>query len=362
MTIGPLQLVFIRLKDEQRTLPISQELKAVRKNGIIRLVDMLYVTKDMTGKLVSKEISDLSEAEKAQYGIILQGLLGMRAAQKSGEKVDEIAKAMSLTPGDFGINSEQVKMMSDGLPNGGSAMLVLFEHLWAVRLKEAMLNAGGELVTQGILSPETLALGGTTLEEAMAAADKIEAEAEKSAQEQLAVADQKLADAKEQAAAKTAEAQRILDEAEAQSAEKMAQAKVIAAAAIAAGVRTASEEIQQADQHKAQSEQEAQARIAQSEAEARAKIAQGAEIAAVEVASGHQVAQQKIAEGVQTAEEIKNAAALEALRILVEAELIKREAARQAVETLVAASMIKQSAAEQSINVVLRPKSLPPSK
>jgi len=247
MTIGPLQLLLVKFADEQRTRPISEELKAVRKTGVIRLVDLLYVYKDLDGVLHSKEISDLTDATKAEYGILLQGLLGMRAARKTEGDVDKIAAAMSLSPGDFGLSSEQVQQIANDLPNGGSAILALFEHVWAIRLKEAMLNAGGELVAQGLLSPESLAVGGTTLEEAIASAQKIEADAEKATAMQIAEADQKLAQAQAEAEAKIAEAQRILEEAEAQAAARLEQAESVAAATIAASVRTAAEELKKSE-------------------------------------------------------------------------------------------------------------------
>jgi uncharacterized membrane protein len=338
MTIGPLQLILVKFADEKRTLPISEALKAVRKSGVIRLVDMLYVYKDPEGVLHSKEISDLPGASKAEYGILLQGLLGMRAAHKTGGDIDKIAAAMSLSTGDFGLSSEQVQGIAQDLPNGGSAMLVLFEHAWAVSLKEALLNAGGELVAQGLLSPETLALGGATLNDAMAAAQKIEADAEQATATQMAEADQKLVQAKADAQAKIAEAQRVLDDAEKEATARMEQAKIVAAAAIAAGVRTAAGELQQADQH-----------LEQSKLEAEKTMALGKEMAEAEVQSAEEIARQKVEEGIQAAEKIKTAATLEALKILLEAQLIKREAARQAVAALQEASMLEQGAEEESI-------------
>jgi uncharacterized membrane protein len=355
MTIGPLQLVLVKFADEQRTAGIVEELKAVRKTGVIRLVDMLYVYKNMQGELQVKEASDLAEAQKAEYGLVLQGLLGMRAAHKTAGDVDKIAAAMSLSPGDFGLSSEQVQQMGQDLPNGGSAILILFEHVWAVRLKEALLNAGGQLIAQGLLSPEALALGGTTLEDAMAAAQKIEDEAELAAAAETAAAKQKLAEAGAEAQAKQTEAQRILAEAEAEAAARMEQARLAAAAAIAAGVRTAAGEMQQADevleqskreaaQRQEQAEREAAQRLEQSKIKAAATVALGAGIASQTVQAGEQIAQQKIDEGIQTAEEIKSAAVMQALKILVEAQLIKREAARQAIPSLTAASLIQPAA------------------
>jgi uncharacterized membrane protein len=344
MTIGPLQLIFIKFSDEQRTGPISEELKAVRKTGLIRLVDLLYVYKDMAGLLRSRKMSDLAEANKAEYGLVLQGLMGIRAAHKTEGNADEIAKAMSFSPGEFGISSDQIQEIAKVLPLGGSAMVALFEHTWAIRLKEAMLNAGGEVIAQGLLSPEMLVLGGTTLQEAITAAEKIEEDAEKTAAAETTEADQKLAQAQAAAALKIAEAQRILDEADAQAAAKLEQAKAVADAAISAGVRTAAGELQQADE-----------RLAQSEREATKNVTLGKGLAVVAMQAGKNIADLEIEQGKQTAEKIKSAATLEALKILMEAQFIQREAARQAIATLVAASMIEQSVADESYAALMAP-------
>ena len=342
MTIGPLQLVFIKFPDETRTGAVSGELKAVRKTGIIRLVDLLYVYKDMDGVLRYKNVSDLADASKAEYGIVLQGLMGIREAHKTQGDVDKIAAAMSFSAGEFGLSSEHVQKIAEMLPLGGSAILALFEHTWAIRLKEALLNSGGELIAQGLLSPEVMALAGTTLQEAIDAAQKIEEDAEKVAATETAEADQMLVQAQADAALKIAEAQRILDDAEAQAAAKLAQAKVVSDAAIAASVRTAAEELEQADQ-----------RLEQSEREAAKNVMLGRGLGVMQVQAGREIARQEIEQGKETAEQIKSAAALEALRILMQAQFIKREAVRQAMDTLVAASMIEQVAADESYAALL---------
>jgi uncharacterized membrane protein len=344
MTIGPLQILLVRFSDEQRTKPIAEALKNVRKAGVIRLVDMLYVYKDMNGVLQSKEISDLSDATKAEYGVVLQGLLGMRAGYKTAGDIDTIASAMSKSFGNFGLSSEQVQEIAKDLPNGGSAMLILFEHTWAIKMKEALLNAGGELVSQGLLSPEALALGGTTLNDAIAVAEKMEADAQESTAAITTEADQKLAQAKIDAEAKIEEAQRILDEADKEAAARMEQARVVAAAAIVASVRTAAGELQQADQ-----------RLEQSKVEAEQTVALGKEQAAAHVQAGDQIAKQKVEEGIQTAEKIKSAATLQALRILLEAQLIKKEATREALAKLEAGSMLERGTTEASYAALQEP-------
>ena len=258
MTIGPLHVLVVNLPDEQRKFPISKEIIAARQSGIIRLIDMLYVTKDMEGNLRSKELSDLSPAEKDQFGVVLQGLFGMRAAYQSEADMDEVSGALSSTQSDdFGFSDTHVQELAEQVPPGGSAMMALFEHTWAVGLKEAILNAGGEAVVHEFLSPEALEMGGTKLADAVAAAQAIQLAAEVSADEEIAKADRILQDAQTQAAAKIAEAQQILAQAEADADAKLAQSQDVADAAIAASVREASAKLQEADALMEQSKPEA---------------------------------------------------------------------------------------------------------
>jgi uncharacterized membrane protein len=247
MTIGPLQLLLVKFADAKHLGLISDEIKAARKSGVIRLVDLMIIYKDMNGVLQEKKFSDLAEAQKAEYGLVLKGLLGMRAAYKTAGEVDQITAAMSLSPTDFGITSAQVPQIAEKLPNGGSAILALFEHTWAVKLKEALLNAGGELIAQGLLSPETLALGGTTLDEAVAAAQKIETDAEQAVAAQVAEADQKLAQAK--AEAKIARCS-VLDDAESQAAAGWSRPSWWRRRRLRQVQRTAADELDQAEQSK----------------------------------------------------------------------------------------------------------------
>ena len=345
MTIGPLQVILINLEDRKQVRPISQELTAVRKKGIIRLVDMLYVAKDLDGTLHTKEYSDLDQAEKVTYGTILKGLLGMRAAYTSGGDVGKIANALSLTEGDFGLTNAQVQNIAAGVPDGGSAIMVLFEHAWAVDLKEAVINAGGEVVAQGLLDPKALAVGGTTLAEAMAAAESIEAAAEAAAAEEMAKADQVLTEAE----TKLTEAELAAAEVDEQAAAKLEEADAIAAATIAASVRVAADELQEADEIMEESQEAAAAEVARGAEIATEQIKAGEEEMIADIKLGRQIAQAEIEAGYQTAEEIKAAAASEAIRLLIQAKLIREEAAREAYAVLVSAAMLEQAAAEDEI-------------
>ncbi len=54
------------------------------------------------------------------------------------------------------LTDEDVVEIGAMLPNNTSALIVLFEHRWAVRLKDAIINAGGFLVSRTTVAPEIL--------------------------------------------------------------------------------------------------------------------------------------------------------------------------------------------------------------
>jgi uncharacterized membrane protein len=343
----------ITLDDRSRIKPISQELMTVRRKGIIRLVDLLYVVRDQDGNLHSKEISDLREVEKAEYGVVLRGLLEMRAAQETDASVDALAEKFSLTGNDFGLTQTDVHKVAERVSTGGSALLALFEHTWAIRLKEAIIKTGGEVIAQGLLAPTALAIGGTTLEEALAAAQWVEAQADQYAAEKSAEAEKILAEAQTQAATISDEAQQTLDKAVAEAQTRLEHARIVAAANIAASVRVASDELQQADQQLETSKEEAKAITQVGMDMADQIIAEGEAVAGAAIASGQQIAAEEIAAGKQTAEEIKAAAVMEALKLLVQARLIREGATQEALSMLATAALIEEAAIEEAESLLL---------
>ena len=54
-----------------------------------------------------------------------------------------------------------------------TAVMVLFEHRWEVPLKEAFERAGGVMLAQGMVRPETLIGAGANLAVAARAADQM---------------------------------------------------------------------------------------------------------------------------------------------------------------------------------------------
>ena len=49
-----------------------------------------------------------------------------------------------------------IEVIAETLPKNCSAGLLLFENIWAIRFKEALMEADAELIDMGRISPETI--------------------------------------------------------------------------------------------------------------------------------------------------------------------------------------------------------------
>ena len=174
-TIGPVQFIVIGLNNENLRGQIARELHAASEKGYIRIIDALAIQKRDDGSIVSLGATDLSPDQRMQYGAIVGGLMGFGATgTEEGAVAGAELGAASFAEHDFGLSDEEIQAIADDIPAGKTALFVLFEHRWAVRLKEALQENGGFVIAQGMVSPESLMLLGAGL---AAAADAGQAEA-----------------------------------------------------------------------------------------------------------------------------------------------------------------------------------------
>jgi Family of unknown function (DUF6325) len=131
MTLGPLEYLVVGFEGNRFTGQILAELRAAREKGIIRVVDLFVIKKDDQGNVTALELSDLSGEEATELGPLAGDLMGLLAPE----------------------DTEQV---AANLPNNSTAGLLLFEHTWAIGLKEAIKNAGGVAVAGGFVAPDVL--------------------------------------------------------------------------------------------------------------------------------------------------------------------------------------------------------------
>jgi uncharacterized membrane protein len=170
MTLGPVQLVVIELENDKLHGQISRELNKLRDNGMVRIIDLLFVAKGQDGSLSTIEASDLTSDQRLAYGAVIGGLLGLEAAGEPGAEVGAEVGALEFADRTFGLSDEDIRDMATVIPRGKSALFILFEHQWAIGIKEAVQEGNGVVRAQGFVRPETLALVSgalTTIQEAM---------------------------------------------------------------------------------------------------------------------------------------------------------------------------------------------------
>jgi len=91
------------------------------------------------------------------YGAIIGGLIGFGATgTEEGATEAAEAGADAFADKNFGLSNTDIQAIANDLPSGVTAVMVLFEHRWAVPLKEAIEEAGGIVVAQGLVRPENL--------------------------------------------------------------------------------------------------------------------------------------------------------------------------------------------------------------
>jgi hypothetical protein len=131
MEIGSLEYVVLGLEGQQFTNEVLPELNAMQESRLMRVVDLVFVSKGADGTLAVQEVGELSEEEQPAYEGLANDLAGL-------------------------LTTEDIEQLAMPIPGGTSGVIVLFEHNWTLQLLEACRRAGGVLITGGVVSPGAL--------------------------------------------------------------------------------------------------------------------------------------------------------------------------------------------------------------
>jgi uncharacterized membrane protein len=161
MAIGPVQMLVLGFEEPNFTGKIAAELDRLRQHEFVKIVDALVVQKDDEGNVVALQVSDLSEDEALEMGAIAGALIGFgyggddEAAIEAGAELG----AEAMADGHL-IPEEDAWYVADAIPNGSTAAIILLEHLWAIPLRDAIVDAGGiALADEWIHAKDLIAVG-----------------------------------------------------------------------------------------------------------------------------------------------------------------------------------------------------------
>ena len=129
--MGPVDYLMVRFPGNKFSGTIAPELANLEKKGIIRVIDLVFILRDEKGKLIIFEAKNLGGDAGAAFNAL---------AKNTREWFSE---------GD-------IEAIAASLPKNSSAGLLLFENVWAIHFKEALLDSGAELIDMGRIPPETI--------------------------------------------------------------------------------------------------------------------------------------------------------------------------------------------------------------
>lgn len=159
MAIGPVQMLVLGFAEPEFTGKIAAELERLRDADFVRIVDALVVQKDDDGDITALQVSDLTPGEAMEMGAIAGALIGFGYGDEEAVEVDAALGAEAGEDGHL-IPDEQVWYVADTIPNGSAAAILLLEHLWAIPLRDAIVEAGGiALADEWIHAADLIAVG-----------------------------------------------------------------------------------------------------------------------------------------------------------------------------------------------------------
>ena len=160
---GPIEFVALGFKGDRFTGKIASEIKRLEESNIMRLIGLLLIRKDKKGNIELVRGSDLTDEEAQEFGAYAGALMGYGIAGEEGIEPGAVMGAEAVAEHEFGISDEQIEEITDEMPTNTSAVFLLFEDRWALDLKQDIADAGGTLLAQGFVRPETFVAYGQEL-------------------------------------------------------------------------------------------------------------------------------------------------------------------------------------------------------
>ena len=158
MAIGPVQMLVLGFAEPNFTGKIAAELDRLREHEFVKIVDALVVNKDDEGNITELQVTDLSLDESIEMGAIAGALIGFGYGgdEESVEAGAELGAESMAEKGGHMIPEEDAWYVADAIPNGTAAAIILIEHMWAIPLRNSIVEAGGIALADEWIHPKDL--------------------------------------------------------------------------------------------------------------------------------------------------------------------------------------------------------------
>jgi hypothetical protein len=123
MTLGPIDFLALEFPGNNFRGEILLELQGLVESETIRILDLVIVLKDQDGQVVTRELQELDP--------------------HTVQVVDPLKVEVTSM-----ITHDDLMAVAENLENNTTAAVMLFENLWAIKFKQALINANGKLISQ----------------------------------------------------------------------------------------------------------------------------------------------------------------------------------------------------------------------
>jgi len=127
----PLEYALIGFEGDKFSGKIVPELLDLAERGIVRFVDFVFIQKEEDGSTSTIELNDL---DPEMYELFVP----------MGEHVSSL------------FTTDDLAIAASKLPSSSAALLLLWENLWVANLRQAIVDAGGQLVERAQIAPEVV--------------------------------------------------------------------------------------------------------------------------------------------------------------------------------------------------------------
>jgi len=121
LMLGPVEMVMVEFPGNRFKGEIMPALEELVERKMIRIIDLVFMIKDAKGKAQSIELENVDKETAKFFG-------------RLGVEVSGL------------ISDEDIRKMMDAVSPNSSAGILLFEHLWVKKFRDATINAKGRLV------------------------------------------------------------------------------------------------------------------------------------------------------------------------------------------------------------------------
>ena len=121
MTYGPVDFLALDFKTDQLKGEILPAMLELVQNKIVRVIDLVIIQKFEDGHHEAREMQQLAPDLLALFDPLEVEISGI-------------------------IQAEDIANVAEAMENGTNAAILLFENLWAVKFREAVLRANGRLL------------------------------------------------------------------------------------------------------------------------------------------------------------------------------------------------------------------------